>query len=51
MKKRAQNAWRMAKRRAMQANGKTFSERVREAAAKGTAVESVNFTPKRKGLI
>ena len=47
MKKRVQNAWRMAKRRAMAANGKTFTERLREAVRKGGVVESVAFTPQK----
>jgi hypothetical protein len=51
MKKRVQNAWRMAKRRAMAANGKTFTERAMEAARNGTTVETVNFTPRKKGLL
>jgi hypothetical protein len=51
MKKRIQNAWRMAKRRAMAANGKTFTERVREAALLGKPVESVKFAPKKTGIL
>ena len=47
MKRRVQNAWRMAKRRAMAANGKTYSQRLDEAIRKGTAVESVTFKPRR----
>lgn len=45
-----QNAWRQAKRRAMKAKGKTFTERVYEAMVLGKPVETVVFTEQKKVL-
>ena len=44
---KARNAWRMAKRRAMAAQGKTWTERLREAVRTGKPVEQVTFKPRR----
>ena len=45
MKKKQQTSWRMAKRRAMAANGKTFTDRVNESVRTGKPIEQVGFNP------